>query len=114
MKFTNIRCLNSILNAFKKKRAPLNGPDFNLGNDIKLVIGEHLSADQNTLLKDAKKQLLESKLCNYVWVQNNEILVRQSQGLKSHYIRSIDDIARLVKSLSMSINIDSINVNSLD
>ena len=84
-----------MLSAFRSRKKPLAGGDLGLDPSVKLIIGEHLSADQQTLLLKSKEELVKTKLFSYVWFQNNKILARAEHGKKIEVISSIEDINRL-------------------
>ena len=84
-----------MLSAFRSRKKPLAGCDLGLDPSVKLIIGEHLSADQQTLLLKSK-ELVKTKLFSYVWFQNNKIRkARAEHGKKIEVISSIVDINRL-------------------
>ena len=84
-----------MLSAFRSCKKPLAGGDLGLDPSVELIIGEHLSADQHTLLLRSKEELVKTKVVSYVRFQNNKILARAEHGKKIEVISSTEDINRL-------------------
>lgn len=86
---------DKLLNAFRRRKKPIMGIELRINSSAKVIIGEHLSSDQKSLLAKARKDLVETKLFSFVWFQNNKVLARENEGKKISVITSIGDINRL-------------------
>lgn len=93
---------SNILQLFRSRKKNISGIDFGLRFEasVSIVIGEHLSSDQQALLKLAKEELKDSKLYRFVWFQNGNVLVRATEGNKVIKISCSDDITKIKRNSS--------------
>jgi len=92
--FNSIHDRDLLLSAYKMKKTILS-TDIGCEGTNKIHVGEHLTKLQRVLLTQAKRDLIESSMYKYLWIQNNSILVRKNGDSKIQKIKSLSDIILL-------------------
>lgn len=93
---------DKLLKAYRSRKSALKGADVGVVCDGSISLGEHLSSDQQNLLTQTKEDLKQPGLAEFVWFQNNKVLVRPRQGAKISVVTSVTDILRLKNTIMSS------------
>lgn len=103
VKFSSGNGKEAFMKAAKKNKCVFTALECGLANDgdedddknAKIIVKEHIDADNMRLLKEAKKLKQDRKVL-FVWFQNSNVLVRKGADSKITKIRSMEDIAKLM------------------
>lgn len=97
-------CKNRWLESSKEfnQDAPLTTKDVGIEKDSPIYLRECLTPTTAYLLYKARTELRGKvpELCKYVWVKNGILLARRREKEKTHTIRNIADIEKLVAEFS--------------
>lgn len=96
------------MKTFKEKRNLTADKVNKIFPNTRVYVNEHLTLHNKQLLHEAKKMKKE-KLCEFVWVNDNKILVRKNIKSKIFRIQTDKDIARVRETLQEEENEDGIN-----
>ena len=85
--FNSIYDRDLLLSAYKMKKTILS-TDIGCEGTNKIHVGEHLTKLQSMLLTQEKRDLIESCMYKYLWIQINSILMRKDGDAKIQKIIS--------------------------
>lgn len=101
VKFSSGDGKEGFLKAAKKNKCAYTALECGLANDgdsdavknAKIIVKEHVDANNMSLLKEAKKLKASGKIL-FAWFQNSSVLIRKEADSKITKIKSMDDIGK--------------------